>query len=96
MSRKLIAIIVASTLVLGSIGVSAQPIAASQGQAHVTTPISAIPINQPPLQPAGAAGIREAQGFADVDVWFISGLILAAIIWAGVGDDDEPDSTEST
>ena len=91
MPQKLIVLGVASALVLGSITTSAQ---AASKAAPVVTQTHASK-NQPPLQPAGAAGIREAQGAADVDVWFISGLIVAAIVAAVLlADDDE--ATNST
>lgn len=94
MSRKLIALIVAGALASG-IGVRAEPTATPQGQSHVAALISAVPANQPPLRPAGAAGIRESQGTADLDVWFITGLIVAAIVAAILlADDDE--ATNST
>jgi hypothetical protein len=35
------------------------------------------------------------QGIEDVDVWIISGLILGAIIWVLV-DNDDSDSTNDT
>jgi len=89
LSRKLVALAVASTIVLASIGAGAQPIAASE-QAHAK--------NEAPLKPAGAAGIQKAQGIADVDVWFISGLIVASIVAAILlaDDDDSSNSTHST
>ena len=68
------------------------------GATHAAPPQKNQPLpaqNHPPLKPAGAAGIREAQGIADVDVWFISGLIVAAIVAALLlADDDE--ATNST
>ena len=53
--------------------------------------------NEPPLKPGGPAGIRQAQGIEDVDVWIISGLVLGAIIWVLVdNDNDDSDSTNGT
>jgi len=90
-SQKLIVLVVASALVFGSIAARAAP--ASEATPVVTQ--TYVSKNQPPLKPAGAAGIREAQGIADVDVWFISGLIVAAIVAALLlADDDE--ATNST
>ena len=89
--RQLTVLLVAGANAFGNISGSAQPIAASQIQ---TQPAK----NEPPLKPAGAVGIRQAQGIEDIDVWFISGLSLAAIVWVLVDndDDDSSDSTNST
>jgi hypothetical protein len=93
-SRQLTALIVTSAIVFGNINGSAQPVAESQTQ----TQASSVAKNEAPLKPAGAAGIRQAQGIEDLDVWFFSGLILAAIVWVLVDndDDDSSDSTQST
>jgi hypothetical protein len=81
---------IASALVFGSIG--ADTVAASQGLA----PQHSTAKNRPPLEPAGPAGIQQAQGIADVDVWFISGLIVASIVAALLLADDDDDSADST
>ena len=60
-------------------------------------PASTVAKNEPPLKAGGPAGIRQAQGIEDVDVWFISGLSLGAIIWVLVSNDnDDSDSTNGT
>jgi hypothetical protein len=87
-AHQLTVLLVAGAIVLGSISGRAQPIAAFQIQMQPTK-------NEPPLKPAGAAGIRQAQGSEDIDVWFISGLALAAIVWILVDNDDD-DSSDST
>lgn len=89
--RQLTVLLVASAIVFGNISGSAQPVAASQIQTQPST----VAKNEPPLKPAGAAGIRQAQGIEDIDVWFFSGLILAAIVWV-LADSDDDDSSDST
>jgi hypothetical protein len=93
-SRQLTALIVKSAIVFGNINGSAQPVTDSQTQTQAST----VAKNEALLKPAGAAGIRQAQGIEDIDVWFFSGLILAAIVWVLVDNDndDSSDSTEST
>jgi len=92
--RQLTALLVTSAIVFGNINGRAQPVAASQTQTQAST----VAKNEAPLKPAGAAGIRQAQGIEDIDVWFFSGLMLAAIVWVLMDsdNDDSSDSTEST
>jgi hypothetical protein len=91
--RQLTALVVAGALVFGSIGASASP-ATSRS---IATPAAATAKNKPPLKPAGPAGIRQAQGIEDIDLWVIGGLALVAIIWVLVdNDNDDSDSTEGT
>jgi hypothetical protein len=85
--RQLTALFVAGAIAFGNIGATAaSPPAAST-----------VAKNEPPLKAGGPAGIRQAQGIEDVDVWIFSGLILGAIIWVLVGNDnDDSDSTNGT
>ena len=94
MSRRLVALVVVSALLIGSTGAGAQTPVVSATQAR-TTHASMMAKNEPPLKPGGAAGIRKAQGAADLDVWFISGLIVAAIVAALLLADDD-DATNGT
>ncbi len=92
MLRQLTALFVAAAIVFGNVGASASTAA---GVPIATPP--GIAKNEPPLKPGGAAGIRQAQGIEDVDIWIFSGLILGAIIWVLVGNDnDDSDSTNGT
>jgi len=86
--RQLTALFVAGAIALGNVAASASTTASPA--------VAAAPVakNDPPLKPGGPAGIHQAQGIEDVDVWIISGLILGAIIWVLVGNDnDVGDST---
>lgn len=93
MLRQLTGVFVAGAIVLGSIGASASTTASASASA----PPSTVAKNEPPLKPGGPAGIRQAQGIEDVDVWIIAGLALGAIIWVLVdNDNDDSDSTNGT
>jgi len=83
--------LVASAVVFGNMEVSAQPVAASQPR----TPPPAEK-NNPPLRPAGAAGIREAQGASDRGVLIASGLILTGIVAAMLLIEDDDENTTTT
>jgi hypothetical protein len=55
--------------------------------------------NLPPLAPAGAAGIREAQGAAGNEGWIIAGFIgVFALLWLldSGGDDDDDEVPSGT
>ena len=92
MLRQLTALFVAGAIVFGNIGASASTAATT-----TATPPAAAAKNKPPLKPGGPAGIRQAQGIEDVDVWVIAGLALGAIIWVLVdNDNDNSDSTNGT
>ena len=94
MLRQLTALFVAGAIVFGNIGASASTAASPP---PTSAPASTVAKNEPPLKPGGPASIRQAQGIEDVDVWIISGLILGAIIWVLVGNDnDDSDSTNGT
>src|SRR5262245_57385013 len=89
MSRKLMAIFVASTLALGSISTSGWSAPASTqvdtsgGQAARSETK-----NVPPLQPAGAAGVREAQGRGN-ELWIIGGFIAVYVLLVLLGSNDD-------
>jgi hypothetical protein len=90
MWRKRIAFVVAIAMAFG--GSKAQTAVALAP----TAPQSSVALrNEPALKPGSPAGIREAQGIADLDVWFISGLILASIV-AALLLTEEDDSTDAT
>jgi hypothetical protein len=87
MSRKLMTILLSSALVFAN--VSATAWSATQASDPVK--------NEAPLPPAGAAGIKQAQGLSDSP-----GLIIAiavgvvALIWILVDDDGEDTPTTGT
>ena len=84
MSRKLMTILVSSALVLGSVSTSAWSASAS---AQTLDPVK----NQAPLAPAGAAGIKQAQGFLSDNPGLTIALAVGvvALIWILVDDDSE-------
>src|SRR5262245_34759823 len=92
MSRKLMAMFVASTLALGSISTSgwsaptSTQVDTSGGQVTARSETK----NVPPLQPAGAAGVREAQGGGN-ELWIIGGFIgvYVLLVLLGSNDDEE-------
>ncbi len=91
MLRQLTALFVAGAIVFGNIG------ATTASPPATNAPASTVAKNEPPLKAGGPAGIRQAQGLEDVEVWIFSGLILGAIIWVLVGNDnDDSDSTNGT
>ena len=91
MLRQLTALFVAGAIVFGNIG------ATTAAPPATSAPASTVAKNEPPLKAGGPAGIRQAQGIEDVEVWIFSGLILGAIIWVLVGNDnDDSDSTNGT
>ena len=92
MSRKLMAMLVSSAMVFGSVSTSAWSATDTLTAPAVQT--AAVAKNQSPLPPGGAAGIKEAQGFED-SPWLGLGLVAAAVIIAWVlldGDDDDSSS----
>jgi hypothetical protein len=101
MSRKLIAIFVSIALAFGSISTNGwsapaetQPIAASEMQGGVWETK-----NIPPLLPAGAAGVREAQGMGGNEAWILAGFIAAFLLFVLLdsgGDDDEDEIPAGT
>jgi len=95
MPHALISVLLAIALVIGSFGADAQTAGPSAGQPQTAQALAGTK-NEPPLQPGSAAGIRAAQGTADVDVWFISGLIVASIVAALLLADDDGESAGST
>ena len=99
MSRKLMAVLFSSALVLASLSTpswSATNLAAEKQGAPVQTvdPVK----NQAPLPPAGAAGIKQAQGFLSENplLTIALGVGVIALIWILVDDDDGEDVAPST
>jgi hypothetical protein len=98
MSRKLMAMLVSSALVFGSIGTSAWSApTAGATQAQAVQNIDS-PKNFSPLPPGGAAGIKQAQGIED-SPWLGLGIVAAIVIVAWIlidDDDDEEEEAPST
>ena len=99
MMRKLAALIVSSAVLLGSMTAasSAQSPSAQPGTAVPPTGTVLADRNPTPLAPAGAAGIRQAQGISEtawhvIGLGFFGGVVLAMILIDG-GDDDVATTT---
>jgi hypothetical protein len=93
MSRKLMAVLLSSALVFGSVGTSAW--SAPDVSNHAPSAQSADqPKNQAPLPPAGAAGIQQAQGLLGnyplLTLALIGGAI--ALVWILIDDDDDEEA----
>lgn len=97
MSRKLMAMLVSSALVFGSIGTSAWSATDIVGATQAVLS-SESPKNLSPLPPGGAAGIKEAQGIEN-SPWLGLGIVAGIVIIAWVlldDDDDDEDEGPST
>jgi len=99
MSRKLMMVLLSSALAFGNMSTSAW------SATDVSGPIDARPVqsadaikNQAPLPPAGAAGIKQAQGFAEENSTLLIVAIGAALValWILLDDDDDNDNAVST
>ena len=96
MSRKLMAMLVSSAMVFGSVSTSAwseTDISPVKTQAVQTVDTAK---NQSPLPAGGAAGIKQAQGFED-SPWLGIGLVAAVVViaWILLDDDDSDDDSSS-
>jgi hypothetical protein len=93
MVRKMVALLVSSAVLLGSMNAAfAQGGAAQLGNAPAST-TAKIDRNSTPLPPGGAAGIRQAQGNGET-IWTIIGLgflggVVLAMIFVGNDEDDQ-------
>ena len=100
MVRKMVALLVSSAVLLGSMNAAfAQSGAAQSGNARAST-TARIDRNATPLPPGGAAGIRQAQGTSET-VWTIIGLgflggVVLAMIFVGNDEDDEVVTTTAS
>jgi hypothetical protein len=96
--------LVSSALVFGNVSTSAWSATGASGAAQTdgvqaqTTQVAAVANNTSPLPPAGAAGIKEAQGFTVtplIGVALVVGTVL--ILYLLLHDDrDEDDDSVST
>ena len=96
MSRKLMAMLVSSALVFGSISTSAWSATDTVGATQAVQ-TSDSPKNFSPLPPGGAAGIKEAQGIEN-SPWLGLGIVVGIVIiaWVLLDDDDDDDEGPST
>ena len=92
MSRKLMAALLSSSLVLGSVSTTAWS-APNTDQAQSVQGVDETK-NQAPLPPAGAAGIKQAQGILGdyplLTLALIGGAI--ALVWILLDDDDDEEA----
>jgi hypothetical protein len=99
MSRKLMAALLSSALVLGNVSTSAWSAPDVSGVNQEQSVQSGDQAkNQAPLPPAGAAGIKQAQGFVSDYPLLALALVVGAglLIWLLVDDDDDDEEVPST
>ena len=99
MSRKLMAVLISSALVFGNVSTSAWSATdASNAIQAQTVQTSDQPKNFSPLQPGGAAGIKEAQGIEN-SPWLGIGIVVGIVLIAWLlldSDDDNDDASSGT
>ena len=91
MPRKLMTVLLSSALVLSAANTSAWSATDVAGETQTESVQTVDPAkNQAPLPPAGAAGIKQAQGLSDYPELTIAIAIgIVALIWILVDDDGE-------
>ena len=91
MSRKLMTTLLSCTLVFANVSTTAWSATGLSGATQISSRGTANPAkNQAPLAPAGAAGIKQAQGLTDAPGLAIAIAIgVIALIWILVDDDGE-------
>lgn len=103
MSRKFMAVLLSSALVFGSVSTSAWSATADIASVQTaavktqTVQVAAAATNPSPLPPAGAAGIKEAQGFTVgplLGVALVAGTVL--IVYLLLHDDRDDDEGTTT
>ena len=95
MSRKLMAMLVSSAMVFGSVTTTAWSATDVSPKTHAVQTADAAK-NQSPLPAGGAAGIKQAQGIED-SPWLGLGLVAAVVViaWVLLDDDDGDDDSSS-
>src|SRR5262245_29500326 len=95
MFQKLIVLLVAAALALGTTEARAQFLAVANPQTQ-TGQSPAVPKNVPPLRSGGAAGIREAQGTEGPLRLIVGGLIVTSIVVAILLIEDDENTPVGT
>ena len=100
MVRKMVALLVSSAVLVGSMNAALAQGASPQPAGTAVSTNAKADRNSTPLPPGGAAGIRQAQGGGDT-VWHIIGLgflggVVLAMIFVGNDEDDEEVPTTTT
>ena len=98
MPRKLMTVLLSSALVLSAANTSAWSATDVAGGTQIRSVQTVDPAkNQAPLPPAGAAGIKQAQGLSDYPGLTIALAIgIVALIWILVDDDGEDSVSTGT
>jgi hypothetical protein len=96
MSRGLMTVLISSVFLFGNVSTSAWSASEMSGAVQAqSVEVAVSTTNQPPLSPAGAAGIRQAQGFVQeyplLTIALVAGVI--AVVWILLDDDDEDSDT---
>ena len=97
MSRQLMAILVSSALVFGSVTSAVSAPARITGQTDVVQ--TAAPMNHAPLPAGGSAGIKQAQATEinpALAIGIVAGLFLLGVLLIGDNDDDDDDGPTTT
>ena len=99
MSRTLMAALLSSALLLGNVSTSAWSAPDVSGANQVQSVQGTDQAkNHAPLPPAGAAGIKQAQGFIGEYPLLTLALVAGAValVWILLDDDDDEDEAPST
>ena len=94
MKNALISLVTGAAMVVSPFPVLAAGTAASAPVAKVVSPQK----TAGPLAPAGAAGVKQAQGFEDIPlIWLVGAAgVIALGVLAFTGDDDNDATSTST
>jgi hypothetical protein len=92
------AVLLSSALVFGGVSTSAWSAPELSGASQAQSVQSTEQANQAPLPPAGAAGIKQAQGIFGEYPLLTLALVAGAIalVWILLDDDDDDEEAPST
>jgi len=101
MSRRFVAILISSALVFGNVSTSAWSASSSSSTVRTEAVQTVAPAtNKSPLAPGAAAGIKEAQGYNQIEPWaaiaIVAGIFLVGVLLIGDNDDDDHTTSTST